>query len=160
MAQIATLKKGNLRQSSRWPHNEKDQMPMFLRTIYATVAAVALCTIGTVGAAQAAGMMIVHHVVADYAKWRPGFDNDKSNQEAAGLTNPHVYQSVDNSKDITITFDMADAAKAKAFATSKTLKATMTKLGVKGKPQISFLNAAPSSFPVPAPPPPGDPTQH
>lgn len=112
---------------------------MFRRSIYAVVATVMLFGAGTVGAAQAAGMMIVHHAVADYAKWRPGFDGDKSNQEAAGLTSPHVYQSVDNPNDITITFDMADAAKAKAFATSKALKATMTKLGVKGKPQISFL---------------------
>ena len=116
---------------------------MFRNMIYATVAAVALSSVATVGVAQAAGMMIVRHTVADYAKWRPGFDGDKSNQEAAGLTNPHVYQAVDNAKDITITFDMADAAKAKTFATSKTLKATMTKLGVKGKPQISFLNPAP-----------------
>jgi hypothetical protein len=115
---------------------------MLRRMICATVAAIALSTVGTVGAAQAAGMMIVHHMVADYAKWRPGFDGDKSNQEAAGLTNPHVYQAVDNPKDVTITFDMADPAKAKAFAASKTLKTTMVKLGVKGKPQIQFLNPA------------------
>jgi len=116
---------------------------MLRRAIYVTIAAVALSTVGLVGAAQAAGLMIVQHTVADYAKWRPGFDGDKANQEAAGLTNPRVYQAVDNPNEITITFDMADAAKAKTFATSDALKTTMTKLGVKGKPQISFLNQAP-----------------
>ena len=116
---------------------------MFRKTMFAAVAALAFSTVATIGAVHAAGMMVVRHTVSDYAKWRPGFDGDKSNQEAAGLTNPHVYQSVDNAKDITITFDMADPAKAKAFATSKALKTTMSKLGVKGKPQISFLNPAP-----------------
>ena len=112
---------------------------MLYRVFYALVIGLAL----SAGVAQAAGVMIVHHKVADYAKWRPGFDGDKSNQEAAGLTNPHVYQSVGEPNNITITFDMADAAKAKAFGTSKALKSTLTKLGVKGKPELFYLEAAP-----------------
>jgi hypothetical protein len=92
--------------------------------------------------ASAAGMMVIHHKVADFAKWRPAFDGDKTHQEAAGLTNPHVYQAVDNPNDVTITFDMADAAKAKAFGTSKELKTVMSKAGVKGKPEVLFLNPA------------------
>jgi hypothetical protein len=93
--------------------------------------------------AQAAGLMIVHHKVTNYAKWRPVFDGDKANQEAAGLTSPHVYRSVADANNVTITFDMADAAKAKAFGTSKALKARMTKAGVKGAPQIFYLDSAP-----------------
>jgi len=95
------------------------------------------------GSAGAADMMVVHHTVASYANWRPAFDADKNNQIAAGLTNPHVYQSVGDPNKITITFDMADAAKAKAFAASKTLMATMKKAGVEGKPEILFLVPAP-----------------
>jgi hypothetical protein len=93
--------------------------------------------------ATAADMMVVHHTVANYATWRPAFDADKTNQVAAGLTDPHVYQSVGNPNNITITFDMADPAKAKAFGTSKTLMATMKKAGVVGKPQVSYLVPAP-----------------
>jgi len=93
--------------------------------------------------ASAADMMVVHHTVADYAKWRPAFDADASNQLAAGLTDPHVYQSVGKPNDITITFDMADPTKAKAFGASKALKATMKKAGVVGKPEIFFLTPAP-----------------
>jgi hypothetical protein len=115
-----------------------------LRTLMvALIAAFALTTAGAMGAANAAGMMVVHHKVADYAKWRPVFDGDKANQEAAGLTNPHVYQAAGHPNDITITFDMADITKAKAFTTSKALKATMGKAGVTSKPSISFLNPAP-----------------
>ena len=95
------------------------------------------------GAAQAAGVMIANQTVADYSKWRQVFDGDKANQEAAGLTNPHVYQSVGNPNNVIVTFDMADATKAQAFGSSKTLKAVMTKAGVKGKPEILYLNQAP-----------------
>ena len=85
-----------------------------------------LCAIAVaglmVGAAQAAGLMVVHHEVANYAMWRPAFDADVPNQLAAGLTNGHVYQSADDPNNVTIIFDMADVAKAKAFATSDALK--------------------------------------
>ncbi len=91
------------------------------------------------GAAQAAGVVIVHHTVKDYAKWLPAFEGDKAGQEAAGLTNPRIYHAEGKPNDVTIVFDMADYAKAKAFAASKALRATMTKAGVTGKPSISFL---------------------
>ena len=113
---------------------------MLRSAIYAGLAAFTL-TAAAAGVAQA-GMFVIHHKVADYAKWRTAFDGDKTNQEAAGLTNPHVYQDVGSANTITITFDMADAAKAKAFGASKELKATMGKAGVKGKPELFFLDTA------------------
>lgn len=114
-----------------------------IRTLFiAFVAAFAFAAAG-VSAASAAGAVIVHHKVKDYAKWRPFFDADKANQEAAGLTNAHVYHSPTSANDVTIVFDMADLAKAKAFTTSKALKATMGKAGVVGKPTITFLDDTP-----------------
>jgi hypothetical protein len=95
-----------------------------------------------IGAAHAGGVMVIQHKVSNYTNWRPAFDADKANQEAAGLTNPHVYQSVDSANEVTITFDMADANKAKAFGSSKALKETMVKAGVVGKPALSYLNPA------------------
>ena len=104
---------------------------------------VALLTVAGAGVANAADVFVIHHKVADYAKWRPFFDGDKANQQAAGLTNPRVYRSLASANDITIVFDMADAAKAKSFTASKALKATMTKAGVVGKPTFAFLESAP-----------------
>ena len=95
------------------------------------------------GSASAADMMVVHHSVANYATWRPIFDADKTNQVASGLTDPHVYQSVGDPNNLTITFIMADPTKAKAFATSKTLMTTMKNAGVMGKPEVSYLVPAP-----------------
>jgi len=110
-----------------------------LRTLCAGALALGLMT----GAANAAGLFIIHHHVADYAKWKPVFDADKSNQEASGLTDAHVYRAADDANDITITFAMADAAKAKAFASAPGLKDKMMKAGVEGKPDFSYLEPAP-----------------
>jgi len=114
---------------------------MMLRAIMLALFAGALALVGT-SAADAAQVAVFHVKVADYAKWRPGFDADKTNQEAAGLTSPHVYQSVTNPNDLTIMFAMADLAKAKAFSSSKALKEAMAKSGVVGKPTVKYLNDA------------------
>ena len=78
-------------------------------------------------AKPASGFMVGHSKVADYAKWRAAFDADDANRQAAGLTNPRVYQSMDNPNELIIVFDMADVKKAKDFASSKSLKAAMKK---------------------------------
>ena len=101
----------------------------------------AFMSFSATGMASAAGVVIVHHKVANYAKWRPFFDADKANQLAAGLTNPRVYRSPKNPNDLTIIFDMADMTKARAFAKSPKMKDTMAKAGVLGSPTIKYLNA-------------------
>ena len=111
-----------------------------LKTIFGALAASALLLSAS---ASAGSLLIIHHKVADYAKWRAGFDAHKSMQEASALTNAHVYQSVSNPNEVTVTFDVGDLDKAKAFVSSKELKDAMKKAGVKGKPDISLVNAAP-----------------
>lgn len=110
-----------------------------LKTILGTLAASSLFLATS---AYAGGLLVIHHKVSDYAKWRTAFDSDKSKQESSGLTNPHVCQAVSNPNDVTVMFDMSDAEKAKAFLASKDLQSTMKKAGVKGRPDISLLNAA------------------
>jgi hypothetical protein len=87
------------------------------------------------------GMMIVHHKVQDYGKWRPLFDGHVQKQKAAGLSHPRVLRSADDKNDLTIIFDDMDTTKAKEFAASQDLKDTMTKAGVLGKPTIYFLES-------------------
>ena len=112
------------------------------RLIFAGLISTALIIAAT-GFAYAADVFVIHHKVADYAKWRPVFDGHKATQEAAGLTNPRVYHALDNNNDITIVFDMADPARAKAFAASKDLRTKMMAAGVTGKPMFSYLQTAP-----------------
>ena len=85
------------------------------------------------------GMLIVHHKVQDYGKWRPLFDGHVAKQKAAGLSHPRVLRSADDKNEITIIFDDMDTKKAKDFASSQDLKDTMMKAGVVGKPTVYFL---------------------
>lgn len=92
-----------------------------------------------VGVAQASELLI-QHKVADYPKWRQAFDAHKTKQLEAGLTNPRVFFTDDDTKNVSILFDASDDAKAKAFTESKDLKDTMQAAGVKGKPEMHILS--------------------
>lgn len=111
--------------------------------MYRTFLCAVVAAVLAMGAAQAAGLMIIRHEVADYAKWRPVFDADSANQQAAGLTNPRVFQAAGHPDDVTILFDMADVTKARAFGASKRLRERMAMAGVKGKPEVLYLDPAP-----------------
>lgn len=87
-----------------------------------------------------AGTMIIHHQVADYAKWRVAYDADQTNRTKAGLTNCRVQRSMDNANDVMISCNMADITRARAFTSSKALMDTMSAAGVVGKPQFLFLS--------------------
>lgn len=126
----------------RVPITNDGETPMIRTLIIA--AALSLVLWAPVSAQDStAGVMIVQHKVADYEAWRPVYDADAAKRAAAGLTNARVYRSADDPNDIVIIADMADLAKAKAFATSETLKESMEKAGVQGEPTITYLNAAP-----------------
>ena len=87
-------------------------------------------------------LMISRTKVKDFATWKQSFDTHKPMQVAAGLTNPRVFRSADDSNEVVILFDAADIAKAKAFSASPDLKAAMTASGVIDKPDMYFLNPA------------------
>ena len=82
--------------------------------------------------------MYCRHDVADYAAWKKGYDDFAHYQKTHGVIHESVYQSTDNSNDITVIHDFNNIAEAKAFAASEDLKVSMSKLGVKGTPQIWY----------------------
>lgn len=104
---------------------------------------VMLSSLAFVSMAQAASSLYIHHKVADYPKWREAFDAHKSKQLEAGLTNPRVYFTDGDNRNVSILFDASDEAKAKAFTESKDLKNTMQAAGVQGKPEMHILTTTP-----------------
>lgn len=84
--------------------------------------------------------MFVRHDVTDYAIWKKGYDGFSGFQKSHGVFSQSVWQSTDNPNDVTVTHDFHSIEKAKSFANSQELKDSMTKLGVKGTPQIWFTN--------------------
>lgn len=92
-----------------------------------------------IGAASASELLI-QHKVSDYPTWRKAFDDHKTKQLEAGLTNPRVFFTDGDTKNVSILFDASDDAKAKAFTESKDLKDTMKAAGVLGKPEMHILS--------------------
>lgn len=84
--------------------------------------------------------LIVQHKVRDYAMWRPAFDNHEPSRSGAGITNGRVYRKAEDPNDLVLLFDVADAAKARAWAAGDDLKNAMEKAGVVGAPTVHFAD--------------------
>jgi hypothetical protein len=106
-----------------------------MRLFLAAAAASLLCS----SAALAGPSLIIHHTVADYAKWKPAYDAHKSVRDSAGLKNCRVQASTDNANDLVVICDVTSMEKAKAFTLSKSLADAMKGAGVVGKPDFFLL---------------------
>ena len=75
--------------------------------------------------------------VADYDKWRVGFDANESNRKSAGSTGVNqVYRDVDNPNNVTLILEWDEAGKAQAFLNDPRTKAAMDAAGVTGRPMV------------------------
>ena len=85
----------------------------------------------------------IHHTVADYAKWRAGFDAHEAARRAAGATGvQQVYRDMENPNAITIIMEWDSTEKARQFAQAPALKEVMEKAGVTSAPEVRLLNRA------------------
>ena len=85
----------------------------------------------------------VRHAVADYAKWRVGFDANEAARRAAGATGvQQAYRDLENPSTITIIMEWDNADKARQFAHDPALAEAMKNAGVTSAPEIRFLNRA------------------
>ena len=85
----------------------------------------------------------VRHTVADYAKWRVGFDGDESARRDAGATGvQQIYRDAENPNAITVMMEWDSAEKARRFAQDPALKEAMEKAGVISAPEVRFLDRA------------------
>lgn len=86
-------------------------------------------------------MMIIKHKVANYAKWKPYYDEHDSVRLAHGLHNYVIARGTEDSNMVLIALRMDDVNKAKEMAASKELKDRMKKAGVTGAPVIDYIEA-------------------
>lgn len=85
-------------------------------------------------------MLIVRHKVADFSRFKAGYDLHDSMRLAHGLHNYVIGRSTDDSNMIVVVVKADDLAKAKAFASSADLKNAMKKVGITGTPKITIAN--------------------
>lgn len=93
----------------------------------------------TVAPSGPTSVMLVRHKVADYAKWKPGYDAHDSARVANGLHGYVVARGTEDSNTVLIAMRMDDVTKAKAFGSSKELQDRMKSLGVVGPPMVDYL---------------------
>jgi len=75
--------------------------------------------------------------VADYEKWRLGFDDNESSRRSAGSTGVNqFYRDVENPNNVTLVLEWEEARKARAFLNDPHTKASMDEAGVTGRPMV------------------------
>jgi hypothetical protein len=83
--------------------------------------------------------VLVRHKVADFSKWKPGYDAHLPARQKAGLKEEHLLRNTNDPNEVILLFEAADLQKAKEFADSSDLRETMQNVGVIDKPDIYFL---------------------
>jgi len=83
--------------------------------------------------------LVIRHTVADYDVWKPFFDADSTNRNAAGLHLVGLARGIENQNEVEIPFMIEDVQKAKAFVSNPVLKDVMEKGGVTSAPIILFI---------------------
>ena len=86
--------------------------------------------------------LFIRHNVTDYNAWRTAYGTLIASVVRWGLAATRFFQSVDDPNDVTVWHDFSTLDKAKTFTSSSRLKEVMGKAGVKGTPQIWFVNEA------------------
>jgi quinol monooxygenase YgiN len=83
--------------------------------------------------------VLVHHKVADFYRWKESFDSYLNTRKQAGELGFHVFQSVDDPRDVTILLDWDSIEHARRFMTSEDLRSRMQQAGVVGTPDIRYV---------------------
>jgi hypothetical protein len=89
--------------------------------------------------AQGHNILLAHLKVADYARWRPQFENGIDYRAASTITNARIYRNSADGNDLLIEFDVGDESKARALVESEETRKNMQQSGVQGRPQVDFL---------------------
>jgi hypothetical protein len=70
-----------------------------------------------------------HFTVYDYPKWHELFLRMEDSRVASGITNPDVFRSSEDGNDVLVLWDIADAAKARAWLVEDLMTGYPTETG-------------------------------
>jgi hypothetical protein len=86
-------------------------------------------------------IMTVTHKVANYAKWKSGYDEHDSVRVAHGLHNYVIARGFEDSNMVMVALKMDDVNKAKEMGGSKEMMDRMKKAGVTGPASLDYTEA-------------------
>lgn len=84
--------------------------------------------------------ILVRHKVADYAKWKPVFDEHGAARKASGSKGGRLFRNADNPNEVIILLEWDDLGKARQFAQTQDLRQTMERSGVIDQPDVYFVD--------------------
>ncbi len=91
------------------------------------------------------GYLLVRHKVADYAAWKPVYDEHGATREAGGSKGARLFRNASDPEELVILFEWDDLGKAREFAQADDLRQTMQRAGVTDHPDVYFLEAVDSA---------------
>ena len=83
--------------------------------------------------------VLIRHKVADYPRWKRAFDGHGRARKSGGSKRGQLFRSAARPKDVFILLRWNDLRRAKKFAKSADLRRAMKAAGVRGKPDVFFL---------------------
>ena len=83
--------------------------------------------------------LVVRHTVANFDKWKVGYDGHESERKKFGWTSATVLTDAADPTHVVVIGKVKSLAQAKDFTNSPSLKETMKKIGVISAPDIAFL---------------------
>ena len=85
---------------------------------------------------------MVRHKVADFAKWKPVFDDDASSRHANGSRGDRVFRSAADPSEVLVLMEWDDVERARLFVRSADLSDAMVRADVTDRPDVWFLKEA------------------
>lgn len=83
--------------------------------------------------------VLVIHEVEDYDKWKSVYDEDGATRKAKDSKGAFLFRSAEDPNQLVVLTQWEDMESAKNFAESDDLRITMQKAGVKGRPEVYYL---------------------
>jgi len=83
--------------------------------------------------------VIVRHKVSDFSRWKESFDSHLSTRKQGGEIGFHLFQDVDDPRDVTLLLDWDSVEHARKFMDSEDLRGRMQQAGVVGAPDVRYI---------------------
>jgi hypothetical protein len=83
--------------------------------------------------------VLVTHQVADFDRWKAGFDGHESARRDAGVVGHHINQAEDDPNNVSVYLALTDIDKARAFSESDDLAVQMRSFGVLGPAELRWM---------------------
>ena len=84
--------------------------------------------------------LVVEHQVADYAAWRPVFDDHGVVRKEHGCTAERVYRAADDPNAVCVVMSYPTRADVERFTTDPSLREAMERAGVVSAPKITVAD--------------------